>query len=155
VHRARASTERVSLSADDGSASLEFIAVGLILLVPLVYLIVAVGMIQSQALGVETASRQLARTLASAPDPETGDARAERVIEAIVAEYGIDRSGLRIDVSCAAPGPCPSAGALLTVTVTAEVGLPLVPPVLGLDRAARVPVTATAVHKVSRYRVDP
>jgi hypothetical protein len=43
---------------------------------------------------------------------------------------------------------------MLSVTVTAEV-LPLVPPVLGLDQATRVPVTATGVQKVSRYWVEP
>lgn len=155
MRRARALTDGPSLVDDEGSASLEFIAVGVVLLVPLVYLIVALGTIQSQALGVETASRQLARTIASAPDSPTGDVRAERVIEAIVAEYGIDRAGLRVDVTCAASGPCPSAGTLLSVTVTADVALPLVPPVLGLDQAARVPVTATAVQKVSRYWVEP
>ena len=46
---------------DEGSAALEFILVGLVLLVPLVYLIVALGSIQGQSLGVETGARQLAR----------------------------------------------------------------------------------------------
>ena len=52
---------------DEGSAALEFILVGLVLLVPIVYLVVALGAIQGQALGVETGARQLARTIASAP----------------------------------------------------------------------------------------
>lgn len=145
----------VTLRDDSGSASLEFITVGLILLVPLVYLIVALGSIQSQALGAETAARQLARTIASSSDLATADARTQRVVDAIVAEYGIDRSTLDIHVQCDTSGPCPAAGAMLSVTVTAEVPLPLVPPVLGLDQAARVPVTATGVQKVSRYWVEP
>ncbi len=58
-------------------------------------------------------------------------------------------------MQCDTSGPCPAAGAMLSVTVTAEVPLPLVPPVLGLDQAARVPVTATGVQKVSRYWVEP
>lgn len=140
---------------ESGSASLEFITVGLILLVPLVYLIVALGAIQSQALGVETGARQLARTIATAPDTATADARSKRVLEAIIAEYGIDPAKVEVEVSCATPGPCPTAGTLLSVTVTAEVALPLVPPVLGLDQLAQVPVTATGVHKVSRYWVEP
>lgn len=144
-----------TLGDDSGSASLEFVTVGLILLVPLVYLIVALGSIQSQALGAETAARQLARTIASSSDRATADARTQRVVDAIVAEYGIDRSTLDVQVQCATPGPCPAAGAMLSVTVTAEVPLPLVPPVLGLDQATRVPVTATGVQKVSRYWVEP
>lgn len=159
--RARASTDTprasraAALSDEAGSASLEFLTVGLILLVPLVYLIVALGSIQSHALGVETAARQLARTIASAPDTATADARAQRVVDAIVAEYGIDPSALDVSVRCTTPGRCPAAGAMLSVTVTADVTLPLVPPVLGLDHAARVPVTATGIQKVSRYWVEP
>ncbi len=68
--RARASTDparrsRRVLTDEGGSASLEFITVGLILLVPLVYLIVALGTIQSQALGVETARTRLVLIAAS------------------------------------------------------------------------------------------
>lgn len=154
--RARASTDP-SVDPSDGergSASLEFLLVVLVLLVPVVYIVVALGTVQGQALGAETGARQLARTIASAPDAETADARAERVLDAIVAEYGLDRSAIAVEVSCAAPATqCPAAGAVLTVTLTAAVTLPLVPSVLGAEGLARVPVQSTAVQKVSRYWV--
>ena len=47
-------------STDDperGSAALEFIVVGLVLLVPVVYLIVTLGLVQGQSLGAEAAAR--------------------------------------------------------------------------------------------------
>ena len=154
--RSRASTDAAARPIDDGSASLEFILVGLVLLVPIVYRVVALGAIQGQALGVETGARQLARTIAASPDAVTADARAERVREAIVAEYGIDPAGVDVDISCSgAAATCPEAGAVVTVTVTASVALPLVPPILGIDEWARVPVQATSVQKVSRYWVGP
>ena len=53
---------------DVGSAALEFITVGVVLLVPLVYLIIALGTIQEQALGVDAAARHTARAIALAPD---------------------------------------------------------------------------------------
>jgi hypothetical protein len=37
------------------------------------------------------------------------------------------------------------------VTVRANVSLPLVPPILGLERLATVPVEASAAQKVSRF----
>ena len=155
MRRARASTEPDAddtAPGDAGSAALEFILVGLVLLVPIVYLIVALGAIQGQALGVETGARQLARAISEAPDAATADARATRVLDAIVSEYGLDPSAVEVVVSCApATGPCPDAGALLSVTVTTSVTLPLVPAVLGLDQHARVPVEATSVQKVSRF----
>lgn len=161
---ARASTERGTHGGrpraerrDEGSAALEFILVGLVLLVPIVYLVVALGAIQGQALGVETAARQLARTIAGAPDVATADARASRVRDAIVAEYGLDPQSVEIEVTCAGAAlACPEAGALLTVTVTTSVPLPLVPAILGLDDLARVPVASSSVQKVSRFwGVDP
>ena len=48
--RSRRSTDL--LTGERGSASLEFLTVGMILLVPLVYLVLAVAAIQAAALGV-------------------------------------------------------------------------------------------------------
>ena len=148
MHRERASTDLTP--DDDGSAALEFILVGLVLLVPIVYLVIALGTIQGQALGVETGARQLARTIASAPDAVTADTRADRVLNAIVREYGLDAGAVDVDVSCARAA-CPEPGAILTVTVRTEVPLPLVPAILGLDDLARVPVEAASAQKISRF----
>ena len=52
MHRSNRSID-VDDDPERGSAALEFIVVGLLLLVPLVYLIAAIGMIQQQSLGVE------------------------------------------------------------------------------------------------------
>lgn len=135
-----------------GSAPLEFIVVGLLLLVPLVYLIASLGAIQSQALGVESGARHLARAIAMAPDAESADARAAAIMRTTADEYGIDASSIDVRFTCIpAGGACPRAGATMVVEVAARVSLPLIPPVLGLDRIASVPVSATAVHKVSRF----
>ncbi|WP_314429449.1 TadE family protein [Microbacterium lacticum] len=137
---------------DEGSAALEFILVGLVLLVPLVYLIVALGSIQGQSLGVETGARQLARTIAESPDAVTADVRGARVLDAIVAEYGLDPAAVDVSIDCDRSAPeCPAPGALLSVTVRTSVPLPLVPAVLGLDQLARVPVEAASVQRVSRF----
>lgn len=151
MRRVRVSTEHGSdASFDEGSAAIEFILVGLVLLVPLVYIVVALGAIQGQALGVETGSRQLARAIASAPDAQTADLRAQRVRDAIVDEYGLDANALYIDISCASAAACPEPGAILTVTMRTDVVLPLVPPIFGLQDIARIPVEAASVQKISR-----
>jgi len=137
---------------DDGSAALEFILAGLVLLVPIVYLIVALGSIQGHAFGVEAAARHISRTIATSPDATTADARAQRILVSVAAEYGIDPASVGIAVTCVPAGTrCPEAGATLLVTVSAAAPLPLVPAVLGLDLLARVPVEAVAGHKVSRF----
>jgi len=146
--RARLTT---ALADDRGSASLEFLVGGLLLLVPIVYLVVALGAIQSASLGVEAAARHTARAVGLATDAEQAAARADLVLTDVASEYGIPRDGLALDLRCAdTTGACPAAGATVTVTVYAAIPLPLVPPVLGLDDLTSVPVEATAVHKTSR-----
>lgn len=148
---------RWRLSTDDtGSASLEFIVVGVVLLVPIVYLVIAFGAVQSRALGIEAAARHVARAIATAPDERVADERATRVLTAVAAEYGLDADALELTVACVPAGArCPEAGATLTVGVSSSVTLPLAPPLFGLDRLAAIPVEAASVQKASRLWGGP
>jgi Flp pilus assembly protein TadG len=139
---------------DRGSAALEFIFVGLLMLVPLVYLIVALGQIQGQALAVESGARHIARAVATASDVDEARLRADRIAASVTREYGMDAGTVTVSMSCTPAGAtCPEAGAVLKVRVATRVKLPLAPPVLGLDRLAGIPVEATAVQKMSTRRV--
>jgi Flp pilus assembly protein TadG len=154
VHPSSPSTDVPPREGDDperGSAALEFILVGLLMLVPLVYLTLALGSLQGQSLGAEAGARHIARAIATADDAEDARASAERVLDSVIAEYGLDADDVALTLSCRPAGTeCPAAGATLVVTLRTTVTLPLVPPVLGLDRVASVPVEASAVQKVSR-----
>jgi Flp pilus assembly protein TadG len=151
------STDLVEADGDDGdgdlergSAALEFILVGLLMLVPLVYLIVSLGLIQGQSLGAESAARHIARAVSTATDADDARSRADAVLAAVTEEYGLD--DVDLSIGCTPVGAsCPRAGATLHVTVRTAVTLPLVPPVLGLENIAAVPVEATGAHKVSRF----
>lgn len=139
------------MANEDGSAALEFITVGVILLIPLVYLVIALGTIQQQMLGVEAASRHTVRAIALADDAGTAAAEGAAVLAHAVTEYGIDPDAVELSMNCVPEGvPCPSAGAIVTVTVSTRVALPLIPSLLGLDRAASVGVEGVAVQKMSR-----
>ena len=136
---------------DEGSASLEFVVVGLVLLVPILYLVIALGSVQSRALGIDAGARHLARALATAPDGRAAEERAERVLAAIAAEYGLDADTIELSIRCTPAGiRCPEAGSTLTVELSTLVSLPLAPAVFGLDRLTQIPVSATSVQKVSR-----
>jgi Flp pilus assembly protein TadG len=135
---------------ETGTAPLEFILGGLLLLVPLVYLVVSLGLIQEQSLGVESGARHIARAVATAPDADTARQRADAVAHAIADEYGMAPDELTVEMTCRPAGECPRAGATLMVTVATRVSLPLAPPVLDIDRLASVPVSATSAAKVSR-----
>ncbi|MBS1905746.1 MAG: TadE family protein [Actinobacteria bacterium] len=139
------------MSGEAGSAALEFIGLGVILLVPLVYLVLALGAIQGQMLGAESAARHMARSMSAAADGDDASARADAAVRSAIEEYGMDPAAVDVAVQCAPLGAeCPSAGATVVVTVTARVALPFVPPVFGLDRVGSVPVQASSAYKVSR-----
>ncbi|HWS50023.1 MAG TPA: TadE family protein [Microbacterium sp.] len=139
------------MTNDDGSAALEFITVGVILLVPLVYLVIALGVIQEQTLGAEAAARHTARVISQAPDADSAASRSDAVLAGVIAEYGLDADAVRVGMTCTPAGvECPSAGATVIVTVATRVSLPFVPPVFGLDRIASIPLEASAAQKVSR-----
>lgn len=135
------------LRSDDGTAAIEFIVGGVLLLVPLLYLIIAMGMVQGQTMGVEAAARHLARSLAT----DQAASASEDLVATVATQYGVDPATLSVTLACESSGPCPAPGAILTVTVSATVTLPLVPPILGLGDIASVPVAATAVQKVTSW----
>lgn len=136
---------------DRGSAALEFIAVGTILLVPVAYLVVALGVVQDQLLGVQSAARHTARLVSTAAGAEEAQERADRVMATAVVEYGMDPEAVQVFVTCIPAGAsCPSAGATVIVTVGTRVALPLIPPFLGGDLPTGIPIEASAAYKVSR-----
>ena len=113
---------------------------------------VSLGLIQGQSLGAEAGARHIARAVSQATDADSARDGADRVLAAVVEEYGIDAGSVDVDVECVpAAASCPAAGATLVVTVRTRVALPLVPPVLGLDRLASIPIEASAAQKVSRF----
>ncbi|OCG75419.1 TadE family protein [Microbacterium sediminis] len=135
-----------------GSASLEFMTVGVLMLVPIVYLVVTLGILQNHALGAEAAARFAARSIAQSDDAAEAAQRADAAIAGITEEYGIDADRTTVSMTCVPAGAeCPAAGATVVVTVRSAVSLPFVPDVLGLDRLAVIPVEATSGQKVSRF----
>jgi Flp pilus assembly protein TadG len=143
---------RRRLADDRGSASLEFLTVGLILLVPLVYLVLALGQIQHAVLGIEGASRHAARAIAQADTHEAGLAAADRAIQVAIADAGLEPDGVRVGIICApSPEACGTPRGTVTVQIDASVPLPLAPPVVQLDVGVGVPVSARAMQPVSAF----
>ncbi|CAN5275926.1 hypothetical protein BH09ACT5_BH09ACT5_12590 [soil metagenome] len=134
---------------DTGSASLEFITAGMVLLVPLVYLVVAVSSIQAGALAAEGAARQAARVFVQSPDEAAGEASARRALDFALADHGLT-GGAQLDVNCSA-APCLTRREYVTVTVELSVPLPLAPSALVGDLPLAIPLRATATEQVSRY----
>lgn len=137
---------------DRGSASLEFLVAGLLMLVPLVYLILTLGTIQSAALATEGAARQAARVFVQAPSTAAGAAAAQRALDLALADHGLEASEAALRITCEPrPAQCHTRRGWVTVEVAVRVPLPLVPPVLDLRVPLAVPVEASATQQVSRF----
>ncbi len=141
---------------DAGTASLEFITAGMILLVPLVYLVLALAAIQAGAFAVEGAARQAARVYVQAGTTAHAEQRAARAVDFALADHGVSATDASVAVSCQpSPAQCLTRLGRVSVTVRVQVTLPLVPDVLNLSQAARVPIEATATQQVSRFWRQP
>ena len=132
---------------DDGSALVEFTWLALLLLLPLVYVLLSAFQVQRAAFGVTEAARQAGRAYATAPDLSTADARAREAAALALGDQGVDEPP-RVEVTC--DRPCLDPGAVVTVTVAAEVRLPALS-LLGAAAPA-IPVRAEHDEVVDAFR---
>lgn len=148
----RSSRRWTDIGNEAGSASLEFIGAGLLLLVPIVYLVLTLSALQCAALAVDGAARQATRVFVQGDSVADARSAASRAIDVTLADYGVDASGAAVSISCRPqPSACLTRRGFVTVTITVVVPLPLAPPVLDLGLPAGLPVSATATEQVSRF----
>lgn len=140
------------LRAEAGSASLEFLTAGLVLLVPLVYLVLALASVQGATLAVDGAARQATRVFVQSRTPAEGRAAAARAIEVALADYGLDAGTATVRVACRPrPSACLTRQGFVTVTVRVVAPLPLAPAAVDPGLPGGLPVEATATEQVSRF----
>ncbi|WP_248124153.1 hypothetical protein [Micrococcus lacusdianchii] len=113
-------------AGEDGSASVEFLTLSVILLVPLVYLMVFASQIQAAAFGAVAAADQAARVMVSADGGRPGP--AEGAIRLTLGDYGVAADAYRASLACDLGG-CGSLepGEVVEVRVAVELAPPLVP----------------------------
>lgn len=146
-------------SDDRGSAVVEFVVLGVLLLVPAVYLVLCVARLQAAAFAAEGSAREAARVVAApalqggraAPVGQEGRAADARAVVALaLADQGFEPSSGRLEVRCSAD-PCSAPGSLVRTTVTVDVVLPGVPALIGGVVPTRVPVVATGSATGDRF----
>lgn len=135
------------VQADRGSAIVEFHFLGILLLVPLVYILLAVLDVQRTSYGVTQAAREAGRIYVATGDLDA----ARRAAHVALEDQGVEPGNTEIRFSCSAT-PCYQPGAEVTVTVGSTVRLPFVPDVLAGAVNAQIPVDATHATVVDRFR---
>lgn len=129
-----------------GNAIVELVWLGILLLLPLLWIVLSVFEVQRGAFAVTTAARSAARAYALAETDAAGQEQARAAIRQALADQGGDDQSFTFDVSCGG-GDCHEAGSVITVQVRSGVDLPMLPEVLGsgapsfrLDSTHTVPV---------------
>jgi hypothetical protein len=139
------------LVEERGSASLEFITAGLLLLVPLVYLVVTLAQLQAATLAAEGAVRQAVRVFVTAPSVTQARVQAAAAIDDALSDLHLSSTQAKTAITCAPqPRDCLAAESWVTTRTTIEVPLPLIPSMFGLDKYARISVSAEATERVAR-----
>lgn len=135
-----------------GSALVEFTWLAVILLVPLVWVVLAVFEVQQGAFATSAAARAAGRAYALAPDDGTGLERARAAARLVIADQGTDGQGVEVRVSCESPvpGSCHVGTAVVTVEIRSAVDLPMAPEVLG-RKAASFALSATHRVPIGQY----
>jgi hypothetical protein len=133
---------------DDGSAIVEFVWLGVLLMAPLVYLAMAGLSVQRAAFAETAAAREAARAYATAGSDALGEQRAEEAVALVMRDHGVTWSASGRVVSCGACSYLP--GSAFTVDLRRTVPLPFVPSWLCGHRCL-AGVVVTAHH---RERLD-
>lgn len=128
---------------EEGNAVVEFIWLGLILLVPLVYILIAVFDVQRGAFGVNAAARAAGRAYTLADNVQQAEERARAAARVALDDQGIE-GPFSLEIDCS-PRPCLSPGSVTTMRISAQVVLPLAPEVFGGDRPS---FRVESVHRV-------
>jgi Flp pilus assembly protein TadG len=133
---------------EDGSALVEVTWLGILLLVPLLWIVMSVFEVQRGAFGVSAAARAAGRAYALAPTDAIGRHRAEVVARQALVDQGLEDAPLTVRVTCTPyPANCHQGTSVITVRIASRVDLPFLPAVLGggaptfaLDATHTVPV---------------
>ena len=139
---------------EDGTALVEAVWLVLLLLVPLVYVLLAVFDVQRASYAVSGAARAAARAYSLAPDEGSAPARARAAAAVALRDHDVQPGEVRLRVTCRpAPDNCLAPGSSIQVELSHQVLLPLAPSALGgVAPSFRVESSHTVAY--GTYRED-
>lgn len=131
-------------AGEEGSAVIEFLTLGTLLLIPAVWFLLAVAEVQAASYAAIGSADQAAKMHTSAEaSPGELAARSEAAIAAALADFGISAEHAQINQHCSEA--CDAEGAVVSYTVEIRVPVPLIPEVGGLEHRL-VTVSATSAQ---------
>lgn len=142
-------------STETGTALVEVTWLSILLLVPLLYVVLAVFEVQRAAFAVNAATRAAGRAYTLAPSEAQAPARAHAAAQVALADQGLGMAAAVLETTCQPdPGDCLSPGSVIRVRMTYQVALPLIPDALGGGGTPSVRVEADATMPYGTFRED-
>lgn len=139
--------------SEEGSAIIEFIFLGVLMLVPLIYLVMTLARIQAGSYAVTTAAREAGRAYVTAAQGQDASARANAAADIAFGDQGFDGMG-SLEISCST-SPCLTPDARIETTARVTVPLPLIPTFARDVVPLEIPLTASHLSTVDRFRAAP
>lgn len=131
---------------ESGTALVEVTWLAILLLVPLLYIVLAVFEVQRASFAAVSAAKSAGRAYVLAPDEASAPGRAHAAWRLALEDQGVSTSRTDMVVTCRPdPTNCLAPGSVVDVRVTHPVPLPLLPSALGEQTPS---IRVEAVHSV-------
>lgn len=145
------STSNASVTGrDGGSAVIEFIVIGVLVLIPLSYIAMCVMRVQAASVASSLAVREAGRAFVSADTVTDAQARSVAAASLALSDQGFTLPVRSLRVNCST-GQCLDPESTVHVELDWAVDLPWIPDFLGKERTS-IPITARRTMPVDTYR---
>jgi hypothetical protein len=134
---------------EDGRAVVEFVFLGVLMLLPLLYLVLTAARLQAASFAASLASREAGRAFVTGRDEVDALDRAHAAADLAFADFAFDR-GTNLEVSCDG-SPCLRPEGSVSVRTSIAVELPLIPDFIAGRVPSAVTVTSTHLQSVDRF----
>lgn len=132
---------------DDGNAMLEFAFLGVVLMVPLIYLVLYAFLVQRAAFAVSAAAREAGRAYVTSPTALQAERRGDYAARLALTDQGLDAGAAAPTYTGDGLGLRP--GGTVEVRVTYQVELPVLGSIFG---GGSIPVTGVHLATVDEFR---
>ncbi len=142
---------KVDLRSDQGAAIIEFLVVGVLVLVPLLYGALTITRVEAAALASTQAVREVGRVLMMADTEGQGRRAADAAVDLAFEDQGFAAPSNALNIDCSPR--CLAPGSTVRVRVSWRIELPWLPQPLG-GWMRGYPISAERVFRVDAYRSD-
>lgn len=147
---ARRLRHRLGAAGDRGSALVEFIVIGLLLTLPVFYLVITLARLQAGAYAVAAAARESSRMFVTADGDVSGQLRSHAAGAMAFADQGFPGEG-SVEIRCSTR-PCLYPDSVIEGIADLDVELPLIPDFLRDAVPSSIHLHSRHAEVVDHYR---